>query len=82
MNVIVVSVVPVRYSLEDNVCAFEVDARGSQELQCFDGCTASPALLGSESTIGDCCGLKGRSGGGFLLAGSDSCIDCTNFRST
>lgn len=59
----------------------EVYAGNSRALQCFDGCSASPALLGRESTIGACCGFKGRNGGGFLLEGSDICIDCGGFRS-
>lgn len=50
-------------------------------LQCLNDCTASPALLGRDFTISDCCGVDGRNGGGFLLEGTDMCINCTNFRS-
>ena len=50
-------------------------------VQCLDGCSMSPALLGQDPTIGGCCGLQGRNGGGFLLADASVCINCTNFRS-
>lgn len=56
-------------------------ANDTGPVQCLDGCTSSPALLGQDSTIGGCCGLQGRNGGGFLLEGAVICINCTNFRS-
>lgn len=57
-------------------------AQDIPRVQCFDGCSASPALLGTFPTIGECCGFEGLQGGGFLLAEDpDTCINCTNFRS-
>ena len=58
------------------------NAQDLRRVQCLDSCLGSPALLGIEFTIGGCCGLQGRNGGGFLLEGGDFCINCTNFRST
>ena len=54
---------------------------GSEVLQCFDSCLSSPALLGIDSTIGNCCGIEGRGGGGFLLQGAILCVDCEDFQS-
>lgn len=58
-----------------------VYAQVPTQLQCLDGCTASPAILGRDLTISGCCSFDGRGGGGFLLEGATTCINCINFRS-
>ena len=61
--------------------AFLPDAQA--QFRCLSSCNDSSSLLGTDQTVGGCCGPTGRNGGGYnvLADPSIACESCDDYRS-